>query len=140
MTPKPQANTVDEMPVFGDKVSIEQFRYGADNEFYTHKVIGTLKSNTYADVPQTGGYEQYIHKEVVDVVQVICEGISEDKVLRYPVARVKILGHRQALITEARIDEHKVFWEIVPSDAEHVETLKDISNYRLIKLRAELND
>ena len=46
----------------------------------------------------------------------------------------------EALITEARINEHKVFWEIVPSDAEHVETLKDISNYRLIKLRAELND
>ena len=105
MTPKPQANRLDEMPVFGDKVSIEQFRYGADNEFYTHKVIGTFRSNTYADVPQTGGYEQYIHKETVDVVQVICEGISEDKVLRYPVARVKILGHRQALITEARIDE-----------------------------------
>ena len=46
----------------------------------------------------------------------------------------------QALITEARIDEHKVFWEIVPSDAEHVETLKDISNLRLIKLGAKLDD
>ena len=46
----------------------------------------------------------------------------------------------KALITEARIDEHKVFWEIVPSDAEHVETLKDISNLRLIKLGAKLDD
>ena len=105
MTTKPQAKTIDEKPVFGDKVSVEQFRYGADNEFYIHKVIGTLKSNTYADVPQTGGYEEYIHKEQVDVVQVICEGVSEDKVLRYPVTKVEILGHRQALINEARIDE-----------------------------------
>lgn len=46
-------------------------------------------------------------------------------------------AHTKAIEREARIDEHKQFWSIVPSGAEHIGTLKDISALRVIKLEAQ---
>jgi hypothetical protein len=74
---------------FGDYVDIEQKRYGVDNEFYRHKVIGTLKSNHWVDVPVQEPRTEVSHKGVVDVVACIVEGISEISVLNYRVLDVK---------------------------------------------------
>ena len=70
---------------FGDYVEIEQKRYGVENEMYTCKVIGCLKSNTYVDVPVKSPEKEKLHSEVVDVVACITCGIIEDKVLNYKI-------------------------------------------------------
>ena len=71
---------------FGDYVRIEQKRYGVENEMYLHKVIRSLRSNSYVTVPVDGsrnnGNEQ-LHGESVDVVQCICCGIDETVVKKY---------------------------------------------------------
>ena len=69
---------------FGDYVSIEQLRYGIDNEMYTHKVIGVKNSTNWVDVPvQTPAKETYHSGVFVGVVQCICCGVDETSVLSY---------------------------------------------------------
>jgi hypothetical protein len=53
-------------------------------------------------------------------------------------AKAAIEAHVQAAVAEARIDEHRLLWSIVPTDAEHIGTIKDISNLRVVKLEATL--
>jgi len=78
-------------PQFGDYCTIEQKRYGWPNEHYTHKVIGTLKSNTWVDVPVQSPATETCHyvDELVDVVACVCEGINEREILRYRVLDVR---------------------------------------------------
>ena len=74
---------------FGDYCRIEMSRYGRANEFYTHKVIQSLKSNVWVDVPvQSPGHEE-IHDECEPVLRCICCGIDETRVLRYRVEDVE---------------------------------------------------
>jgi hypothetical protein len=68
---------------FGDYISVEQKRYGCANEFYTHKVISTLESNTWMDVPAVRHEEAKTHKTVEKIVLCICCGMAECKVIRY---------------------------------------------------------
>jgi len=75
---------------FGDYVTIEQHRYGGGpNEFYTHKVITRLESNTWVDVPVTGVLKHSQHDEMAEVVSCICCGVSETDVFKYRVCDVK---------------------------------------------------
>ena len=48
--------------------------------------------------------------------------------------------HTQKAETKARIDEHSQFWGIVPPFAEHIGTVKDISDLRVLKLEAQLTN
>ena len=69
---------------FGNYCEIEQKRHGTPNEMFVHKVIGTLSSNTYVDVPVQSPATEVIHQgEMTEVVQCICCGISETEVFRY---------------------------------------------------------
>ena len=75
---------------FGDYVIIEMKRYGVPNEYYTHKVVGVLRSNSYVDVPvQTPATETH-HDGLVDVVACVCQGVSERDVRRYRVKDVRL--------------------------------------------------
>jgi hypothetical protein len=73
---------------FGYYVLIEQKRYGVENEMYVHKVIGTLQSNAYVDIPVRSTKET-IHTKIVDVVACVCCGVCEREILRYRVEDVK---------------------------------------------------
>lgn len=74
---------------FGDYCTIEQHRYGCDNEFYIHKVIGTLTSNTWVDVPVVANAKEVLHDTMEEVVACICCGVSERQVLYYRAVDVK---------------------------------------------------
>ena len=62
---------------FGDRVIIEQKRHGVENEHYFHKVINTIHTNGYVDVPVQTPAENTLHKDVVPVVLCVTEGISK---------------------------------------------------------------
>lgn len=74
---------------FGDYVSIEQKRHGTSNEMFGYKVIGTLRSNTYVDIPVQIPAKETVHNNIVDVVACVCCGVSEREVLRYKTSDVK---------------------------------------------------
>ena len=74
---------------FGDYVTIEGKRYGVSNEHYTYKVVGTLKSNTYVDVPVQSPAEETTRGGLVEVVACICCGIQETEVLKFRLKDVK---------------------------------------------------
>jgi hypothetical protein len=77
---------------FGDYVEIEQKRYMGENEMYLYKVIGTLKSNAWVDVPVQTPAKETLHKEFELVVSCICCGICETEVLKYRIKDVKKAG------------------------------------------------
>jgi len=85
-----KANDENVLPKFGDYISVEQHRYGCDNEFYIHKVIGTMKSNKWMDVPAITHNGMTLHDHMEDVVACICCGVCEEEVIRYRVSDVKI--------------------------------------------------
>lgn len=67
---------------FGDYVEIEMHRYHSDNEFFIHKVVGALESNTWIDTPLRHDSEPKIHAGMEKVLNVIQCGIDETKVIR----------------------------------------------------------
>lgn len=81
---------------FGDYVTIEQYRYGADNENYLHKVIGLLKSNNYVEVPVKSTPRETLHKKIVHVIACICCGVDERTVFRYRITDVKYVKKRES--------------------------------------------
>jgi hypothetical protein len=74
---------------FGDYVLIEQKRFGVPNEQYLYKVIGTLKSNTYVEVPVQANPKEIIHKDMVEVVACVCCGVMERDILRFNISDVQ---------------------------------------------------
>jgi hypothetical protein len=77
---------------FGDYCTIEQHRYGCDNEHYIHKVIGRLRSNTWVDVPVMHNAKETQHDHMEDVVACVCRGVSEREILRYRLSDVRKHG------------------------------------------------
>lgn len=73
----------------GDHCLIEQQRYAGPNEMYLHKVIGTVKSNFYVDVPVETPRTETIHNHVVDVVSCVCCEIDERHAFRYCLSDVQ---------------------------------------------------
>lgn len=82
----------DKLPEFGDYVYIEQKRYGGGNELYIYKVIKTLNSNEYVDIP-VSNEEETIHDKTIDVVACVCCGVSERTILKYPLDKVLFIKH-----------------------------------------------
>jgi len=76
--------------MFGNYAVIEQHRFGADNAMYLHKVVGSLKSNSYVDVPVVSPATETVHDQIVDVVACICCGVGEREVRRYRLSDVEI--------------------------------------------------
>ena len=75
--------------LFGDYAKIEQERHGSPNEFYLHKVIGTLNSNGYIDVPVQTPRVEKLHKKIVPVVRCVCCGVCEEHIFKYRISDVK---------------------------------------------------
>lgn len=73
----------------GDHCLIEQQRYADTNEMCLHKVIGTLKSNFYVDVPVETPRTETIHNGVVDVVSCVCCEIDERHAFKYRLSDVE---------------------------------------------------
>lgn len=99
--PNGKADTQDgaDRPKFGDYVRVEQLRYGADNEMYLHKVIGSDgNSNSYVDVPVHWTKEEKIHDECVPVVRCVCCGVDERKILKYRVEDVEFSNHDRSFV------------------------------------------
>ena len=74
---------------FGDYALIEQKRYVGENEMFTHKVIGRLRSNSWVNVPVQTPATEKIHDSMEDVILCICCGVDETEVRRYKASDVK---------------------------------------------------
>jgi hypothetical protein len=74
---------------FGDYVQIEEKRFGVKNEFFTYKVVGTLRSNKWVDVPVYSPRTERLHSEMEEVIACIVVGIEEREVLYYRVKDVR---------------------------------------------------
>jgi hypothetical protein len=85
----------------GDHCLIEQQRYTSANEMHLHKVIGTLKSNFYVDVPVEIPLTETIHTEVVDVVSCVCCGIEERHAFRYRLSDIEAQPDSDGMLTGA---------------------------------------
>ena len=68
---------------FGDYCHIEQKRFGVPNEMYLHKVIGSLRSNTWVETPVTWERQEVRHEDLEDVLACVCCGVSERQILHY---------------------------------------------------------
>ena len=79
---------------FGDYCTIEQKRYGAVNEIYRYKVIGSGKANYYREVPVDGAAPHNSKGDMVDVVKVICCGVCEEKVETFRLSDVTTLDNK----------------------------------------------
>ena len=77
--------------LFGRYCTIEMKRYGVENEFYRHKVIGSLGSNTWVEVPIKSPATETMHNHVEEVINVIRCGVSEVKVYRVRLKDVELL-------------------------------------------------
>ena len=86
---------LDEPLDFGDYCTIEQKRYGVENEHYIYKVIGKLKSNHYRPVPVDSREPHDTFGEMCSVVRVICCGVDERKVETFRLQDVKPYGNKQ---------------------------------------------
>lgn len=84
-----EVNLLD-IPKFGDYITVEQQRYGVPNQYYTYKVVGTLKSNSYTPVPVVSNGERIIDKDSYLIVRAIQCGVSEETVERFRIQDVKI--------------------------------------------------
>jgi len=84
---QPEVRTNGEIG-FGDYVRIEMKRYGADNEFYLHKVIGRSRSSHAAKVPIDSGLDTGTGTDPVslggikDVLHVVQCGVVEDRIFK----------------------------------------------------------
>ena len=81
-------DSVDKPLDFGDFALIEQKRHGVQNEMYEHKVINSLESNSYVDVPVQSPATETLHDEIVRVIGCITCGVSERSVLCYRIKDV----------------------------------------------------
>ena len=74
---------------FGDYCTIEQNRFGAENEHYIHKVINRSQSNSWVDVPVLITPKETIHDEIEEVIWCVCCGVEERKIFKYRALDVK---------------------------------------------------
>ena len=91
--------------VFGRYCRIEQLRFGVPNEMFLYKVVASLRSNCWCEVPYKTASKEVHHDSIEDCILAICCGIDETKVLRFRTADVEFLPHltcdRDALLALA---------------------------------------
>jgi hypothetical protein len=115
-------------PSFGDYALIEMKRHGVPNEIFTHKVIGTYKSNTWVDAPIQSPPTARLHAgQTENVARVIVCGISEDHVYTVRVADMK---PRTVAMPDAEVQQLMAFYEakdirgLIDQQADHVKMLQ----------------
>lgn len=77
--------------VFGRYCRIEQLRYGVPNEMFLYKVVASLRSNCWCEVPYKTASKEVWHDSVEDCILAICCGIDETEVLRFRTADVEFV-------------------------------------------------
>lgn len=77
--------------VFGRYCRIEQLRFGVPNETYLYKVVASLRSNCWCEVPYKTASKEVRHDSIEDCILAICCGIDETEVLRFRVADVEFV-------------------------------------------------
>lgn len=77
--------------VFGRYCRIEQLRYGVPNEMYLYKVVASLRSNCWCEVPYKTASKEVLHDSIEDCVLAICCGVDETEVLRFRAADVEFV-------------------------------------------------
>ena len=77
--------------VFGRYCRIEQLRYGVPNEMFLYKVVGSLRSNCWCEVPYKTASKEVRHDSIEDCILAICCGIDETEVLRFRAADVEFV-------------------------------------------------
>ena len=91
--------------VFGRYCRIEQLRYGVPNELFLYKVVASLRSNCWCEVPYKTASKEVRHDSIEDCVLAICCGIDETEVLRFRAADVEFVPQptcdREALLALA---------------------------------------
>lgn len=111
---------------FGDYCSVEQKRFGAPNEFYGHKVIRSLESNAWMDVPVSHDTKMTTHDNICEVVECICIGVDETRVLRY--RRQDVRGYtvdpKQTLLEKLLLGNDKVAFRLYGTDTPNRETIQ----------------
>ena len=117
--------------VFGRYCRIEQLRFGAPNEMFLYKVVASLRSNCWCEVPYKTASKEVRHDSIEDCVLAICCGIDETKVLRFRVADVEFVPKptcdRDALLRLADELEEDACWEVQTSgDTSGAWRLKDV--------------
>lgn len=91
--------------VFGRYCRIEQLRYRVPNEMYLYKVVASLRSNCWCEVPYKTASKEVRHDSIEDCILAIRCGIDETEVLRFRVADVEFVSNpicdRDALLALA---------------------------------------
>ena len=91
--------------VFGRYCRIEQLRYGVPNELFLYKVVASLRSNCWCEVPYKTASKEVRHDSIEDCILAICCGIDETEVLRFRAADVEFVPKptcdREALLALA---------------------------------------
>ena len=78
--------------MFGRYCLIEQKSYRfSPNEFYIYKVVSSLRSNCWCEVPYKAGTHEVLHDSIEDCVLAICCGVDETCVQRFRMADVELL-------------------------------------------------
>lgn len=77
--------------VFGRYCLIEQKRFGVPNEKFIYKVVSSLRSNCWCEVPYKAASKEVRHDRLEDCVLAICCGIDETNVQRFRLADVELL-------------------------------------------------
>ena len=113
--------------VFGRYCRIEQLRFGAPNEMFLYKVVASLRSNCWCEVPYKTASKEIHHDSIEDCVLAICCGIDETEVLRFRVADVEFVPKptidRDALLEQAKELEKCAWYFGLDFDAD--EPLRD---------------
>ena len=77
--------------MFGRYCLIEQKNYFSPNEVYIYKVVSSLRSNCWCEVPYKTGTHEILHDSIEDCVLAICCGVDETYVQRFRMADVELL-------------------------------------------------
>ena len=78
--------------MFGRYCLIEQKSYRfSPNEFYIYKVVSSLRSNCWCEVPYKTGTHEVLHDSMEDCVLAICCGVDETYAQRFRMADVELL-------------------------------------------------
>lgn len=106
---------------FGDFCSIEQKRYGAQNEFYGYKVVNRLRSNSWICVPvDARDQKPKLHDEVFDVVEVISLTAGCNVIERF-----RVIDLARAWTTKAQVPEGFVLVPIKPTETMVMAVVKE---------------
>lgn len=107
--------------VFGRYCRIEQLRYGVPNEMFLYKVVASLRSNCWCEVPYKTASKEVRHDSIEDCILAICCGIDETEVMRFRVVDVefvpKSICDRDALLELAEeMEGDAMYWLSLPCD------------------------